>query len=152
MAVGRAVVGLLRRAAYPDCISMWEFAMAENRRITVTPGEEVFTRDGEQLGVVKELRGDAHFKIDAPRARDYWLACDVLLETNGRRITVDFDSSDLDAYQLDEPAPVTAADPLIDAETNDGLSEAERERRQQQMKSGYPSAVAPPGDLRKDPH
>lgn len=124
--------------------------MAGHQRIAVTPGEEVFTRDGEQLGVVKELRGETHFKIDAPRARDYWLASDLLLESSGRRVTVDFDAGDLEDYKLDEPAPVASADPQLDAETGDGLSDDARARRKAQMKSGYPSAVTPPGDLRHD--
>lgn len=124
--------------------------MAGHQRLAITPGEEVFTRDGEQLGVIQEVHGETHFKIDAPRARDYWLACDVLLESRDRRVTVDFDSGDLNEYRLDAPAPVAAADPRIDAGTEDGLSDAAREQRQEEMKSGYPSEVAPPRDVRKD--
>lgn len=114
---------------------------------TVTIGDEVFTRDGTHLGAVKELNGETHFKVDAPRARDYWLACDVLVDVTGRRLTVDFDASELDAYQLEQPT-AAAADPRIDAATRDGLSESERREQQEEMKSGYPSAVAPPQDSR----
>lgn len=115
---------------------------------TVTVGDDVFTRDGSQLGVVKELNGESHFKVDAPRARDYWVACEMLVEATDGRVTLDFDASDLEAYQLEQPTPMAAADPRIDAGTRDGLSENERRRRQAEMKAGYPAAVAPPEDTR----
>ena len=122
--------------------------MPGHQRGTIAVGDEVFTRDGEKLGVVSERHGETHFKVDAPMARDYWLACELLIEPGAGRAPMDFDADDLEAYQLDQPSPTVANDPRIDAGTDDGLSGEDRRQRQEEMKSGYPDAVGRSGDLR----
>ncbi len=68
------------------------------------PGTMVLTSDGEELGTVKEVRG-AFFKVDAPMARDYWLACEIVsadLPLGGVRVM--FTRPELDEHRLGEPA------------------------------------------------
>ena len=48
-------------------------------------GATVTTADREKLGSVKEIVGDC-FKIDAPMARDYWLASDTIATVTGNDI------------------------------------------------------------------
>jgi hypothetical protein len=67
----------------------------------VQPGLRVFTVDGDELGEVKEVQGEA-FKVDAPWKPDYWLRTDdVLSVIPEERVTVDIDSDSLDRYKLD---------------------------------------------------
>ena len=68
-------------------------------------GTTVYAADGKELGTVKEIRG-AYFKVDAPMARDYWLACDAVRSTPGERVTVAFTEDLLDANKQPEPAAV----------------------------------------------
>ncbi len=62
-------------------------------------GVAVYTRDGDRLGEVKELRGD-YFKVDAPMAPDYWLNSECVHASTGTdRVEVLFDKSQLDEYK-----------------------------------------------------
>ncbi len=111
-------------------------------------GDKVVTRDGKELGSVKELWDDTHLKVDASMARDYWLPCSMIASANNGSVAMDFESDQLDDYQLDEPVPLDSPNPALDASTDDGLSDVDREQRKQQMKAGYPSAVAESPDRR----
>lgn len=67
----------------------------------VKTGVEVYTRDGNRLGEVKELRGE-YFKVDAPMAQDYWLSCDAVLAGPGvNRVEVTFNKDQLDDFKRD---------------------------------------------------
>jgi hypothetical protein len=64
-------------------------------------GVEVYTRDGDRLGEVKELRGE-YFKVNAPMAPDYWLSCDSVLASPGvNRVEVTFNKDDLGNFKRD---------------------------------------------------
>lgn len=66
-------------------------------------GTTIFTRDGEELGRVKEVRGTA-FKVDAPAQPDYWLptSCLSTASTAGR-LLVDAVKDRIGDLKVDEP-------------------------------------------------
>jgi hypothetical protein len=64
-------------------------------------GIDIYTRDGDRLGQVKELRGD-YFKVDAPMSPDYWLSTECLRGSMGTdRVEVLFAKGELDDYKRD---------------------------------------------------
>jgi hypothetical protein len=78
----------------------------------LTEGTRVFTSDGDELGTVKEVRGN-YFKVNASMQPDYWLSCDVV--TAGTAATgtttgtdhharVSFTKDMLGDYKRSEPA------------------------------------------------
>ena len=60
----------------------------------IRPGLPVYTRDGEQLGEIKEVH-DTVFKVDAPMQPDYWLPRDSVLSFTIERVTMKFDKDRL---------------------------------------------------------
>jgi hypothetical protein len=67
-------------------------------------GSPVFTLDGKQLGVIKQL-GDNQFKVDAPMRTDFWLSYDCIRQpAEADRITVDFTHERLGEF-ITEPRP-----------------------------------------------
>lgn len=97
------------------------------------PGQAVFTRDGHELGSVKECATDA-FKVDVARKRDYWLSIGSILSISEQRVEMDFDAQSLDAYRLDEPGGHASESPRLDA-TRDVFATTEEKElsRDQQM-------------------
>jgi len=77
-------------------------------RSDIREGYAVFTQDGEQLGTVKEVRGQ-YFKVNAPMQRDYWLSSDAVTSTSGDRVTLSIDSGRVDEYKAADPADYEAA-------------------------------------------
>src|SRR5829696_2768986 len=69
---------------------------------TVRTGAEVFTSDGERLGVVAELRGDA-FRIDSGFLPHYWLRTAAAASLDARSIRLAFPMREFGANLL--PAP-----------------------------------------------
>lgn len=69
-----------------------------------TIGHEVYTRDGERLGTVKQIMGE-YFKVDVPMNLDYWLASECISGTLGNRIDVVFPKHDLAMYRREIPNP-----------------------------------------------
>jgi len=99
----------------------------------LAPGVLVFTRDGEELGRIKELTG-THLKIDARMKRDYWLAASDLIGFDSGVARVDFDARDLELHQFETPEPSAhSPSPTMDAATDTFESEAEQECRREQM-------------------
>jgi hypothetical protein len=72
----------------------------------IREGTPILTFDGERLGEVKEIRGD-FFKVDAPMAPDYWLACDCVTADGGNNLRVSFTKDQVDTYKRGEPAPAS---------------------------------------------
>ena len=69
----------------------------------LSPGTPIFTADGEELGKIKEIRGD-YFKVDAPMAPDYWLACNCIDSAGTGRIQLAVSKDEVDANRVGEPA------------------------------------------------
>jgi hypothetical protein len=63
-------------------------------------GGTVLTADRERLGTVKEVMGDC-FKIDAPMARDYWLASDTIASITGDQVMLRYRRDDIDEHKVD---------------------------------------------------
>ena len=64
-------------------------------------GCDVYTADGSKLGTVKEVQG-IYFKVDAPMAPDYWLACECIRGGSmGDRVDVTFAKDDLSTHKRD---------------------------------------------------
>jgi hypothetical protein len=95
-------------------------------------GAPVFTRDGAALGEVSEVSG-ANFKVDAPKARDYWLSAEFVLQASAACVELDFDVETLDDYKLEHPAPIASESPILDAEANSFSSPEERAARRHEM-------------------
>ena len=69
---------------------------------TPSVGWEVFTSDGDKLGEVKEIRGNA-FKVDVAMKPDYWLPMHTVSTSTGDRVILTFDKDHLGDYKTDEP-------------------------------------------------
>lgn len=69
----------------------------------IKPGLPVYTADGDQIGEVKEVRGES-FKIDAPMRPDYWLRRDCVLSFSIERVTLSCGKDKLDDYKVAAPA------------------------------------------------
>ena len=65
-------------------------------------GATVTTADREKLGSVKEIVGDC-FKIDAPMARDYWLASDTIATVTGNDILLRLRREEINDVKISEP-------------------------------------------------
>ncbi len=65
-------------------------------------GSLVVTKDGKELGRVKEISGSC-FKVDAPMQADYWLATDVIRDAAEGPIVLTLESKDLDESKMDAP-------------------------------------------------
>jgi hypothetical protein len=72
-------------------------------------GCTVFTRDGEELGTVKEV-GAGVFKMDAAMQPDYWLSTGHVASNATGRIILTFAKDQLDTYKLDNPDAATDTD------------------------------------------
>jgi len=100
--------------------------------LTPRDGQRIVTRDGHELGTVKETTEDA-FKVDAPMQRDYWLSIGSVLSIQGDEIVMDFDEETLEAYQLDGPgAHVASESPILDAQMDTFSSAEEKDLRREQ--------------------
>lgn len=103
----------------------------EQALAALTEGAVVCTNDGEQLGTVKEVRGES-VKINASLQPDYWLSVMHILVREDGRIETSFAKAELGAYKegapaapgttpsarpTDDPAePTVAPDPTRDAD------------------------------------
>jgi hypothetical protein len=65
-------------------------------------GTPLITRDGEELGHVKEVR-DGSFKVDVPHGTDYWLAAVHILECDERMTRLSLESRQLEPYTMNQP-------------------------------------------------
>lgn len=72
------------------------------RNADVTVGAEVYTRDDDKIGSVKEIRG-GFFKVDAKMQADHWLQSQFVERYDAERVTMTFDKDNLGDYKVDEP-------------------------------------------------
>jgi hypothetical protein len=103
----------------------------------VTVGDDVYSRDGERLGAVKEVTA-GHFKVDAPRAGDYWLDRATVSTPDGGppgRLYLTFDREQIDDFKLDGPF-AHAESPILDAEAETYTSSGEVDRRRAEQSGG----------------
>jgi len=74
----------------------------------ITEGAAVYAADGDQLGTVKEVRGQ-YFKVDAPMRPDYWLPFAVVHAAVGGELQLGFDKDRLGEYTVTAPDAATTA-------------------------------------------
>ena len=65
-------------------------------------GTPVYSRDGEQLGTIKEFRGTA-LKLDVTGQPDYWLPMNCLTEGAAGQVTVATTKDRISDFTVDEP-------------------------------------------------
>lgn len=93
--------------------------MASNLSI----GAEVYTADGERLGKVKEVEGNA-FKVDAPMAPDYWLSMESVRGAEGDAVRTSFTKDQLNEYRVSGMEHGTTGDTR---DTDEGRTRTGRE-------------------------
>ena len=91
---------------------------------TVRTGAEVFTSDGERLGVVAELRGDA-VRIDSGFLPHYWLRAATASSADARSIRLAFPMREFGANLV--PAPTVPADLKGRADLDSLIEKLDRE-------------------------
>jgi hypothetical protein len=64
----------------------------------IPPGDDVYTRDGERIGQVKEIR-DGCIHVDATAAPDYWLPAGLVASFSDGRIIMAFDKGQLNEHK-----------------------------------------------------
>ena len=64
--------------------------------------EFVYTRDGDALGTVKEIRG-GYFKLDVPSDFDYWLPETCVESVDADGIHLEITHAELEPYRMGEP-------------------------------------------------
>lgn len=72
-------------------------------------GAPVYTQDGEQLGKVKEARGQL-FKVDARMRPDYWLSRDCIGSMADGRVTLTVTKDRIEEYKAHDPDDDTRTD------------------------------------------
>jgi hypothetical protein len=68
----------------------------------IEPGQDVLSQDGHRLGAVQEVQGE-WFKIDVPRAQDYWMHQGHVSHTADEGIVLDFDARLIDDVRFPRP-------------------------------------------------
>lgn len=111
--------------------------MESTEGIAPAPGLHVYTRDGHELGTVKEIAEES-FKVDASMKRDYWLSFGSILSINRRGVEMDFDHDRLEDFQLDAPdTGAISESPGLDATGDTFASPEEKElMRERQIHGG----------------
>jgi uncharacterized protein (TIGR02271 family) len=95
----------------------------------------VISRDGTQLGTVKEVRGDA-FKVDAPMQPDYWLGNQAVQSWDGQQVLLAFDAEHLGDFRVDSPGDGVDTVAAADAAYESGSSQAGDRRAKDQSYAG----------------
>jgi hypothetical protein len=72
--------------------------------LRVTVGTPFFTRDGEKIGKVKEVRGQAFQVETGLLQKDYWLPGGSVAEAvPDAAVTLVADKDQIDTHKIDEP-------------------------------------------------
>ena len=65
----------------------------------ITVGYPIYTRDGDHLGEVREIRG-SYFKVSAPMQPDYWLPFDTIQSSTGGQVRLNFHKDQLGEHKV----------------------------------------------------
>ena len=91
---------------------------------TLVPGLHVVTRDGQELGTLKEIAG-SFFKVDAPMQRDYWLSSAEIASRQAEEVVLGFEQAKLDEHKLAQPGMEPEDDPMRGVEIAPMISSEE---------------------------
>jgi hypothetical protein len=72
--------------------------MVSTGKIEPSIGARILTSDGQELGKVKEVKGNA-FKVDVHLDTDYWLPIDCIEKSSADLITLAYNKEELALYQ-----------------------------------------------------
>lgn len=75
---------------------------ARGSQDSIAVGAPVYTPEGNQLGTVKEVRGQ-FFKVDARMQPDYWLRTDTVRSASAGQVMLAFGQGELGRYQVSNP-------------------------------------------------
>jgi hypothetical protein len=78
--------------------------MVQNSNADLAAGKDLYSRDGDHLGKVKEVRGGL-LKVDAPLQPDYWLSATSIGQPLGNDLYVTFTKDQLSQHKVDAPTP-----------------------------------------------
>jgi|SoiMethySBSTD1v2_1073268.scaffolds.fasta_scaffold3322717_2 hypothetical protein len=70
--------------------------------LTISVDATVVTKDGKELGRVKEYQAPA-FLVDVRRHFDYWLSETIVASATAERIELAISEADVPAYKMDNP-------------------------------------------------
>jgi hypothetical protein len=72
--------------------------------LRVTVGTPIYAQDGDKIGQVKEVRGQA-FKVETGLLqKDYWLSGESVAEAvPDAAVTLAMDKNQIDAHKIEEP-------------------------------------------------
>jgi hypothetical protein len=104
---------------------------------SVQPGAHVYTRDGDHLGTVGEVRGDA-FKVSASMQPDYWLDMDCIAQVSGDHVTLGLDRHELSRAGAAESE---RSEPLLDIHPHVGQTTIPTGDAQNRAAANAPSAA-----------
>jgi hypothetical protein len=65
-------------------------------------GAHVWTVDGDDLGVIKEIQG-RYFKVDASMQPDYWLPTDCIRTASAQRVELSMDKDHVGDFKVKDP-------------------------------------------------
>lgn len=111
------------------------------QRGSITVGAPVFAQDGEQLGEVKEVRGN-YFKVDAPMQPDYWLRTDAVSTGDAGQVMLSISKDRLGDYQVMNPDEVDVdSGRLTDYRASTVTTEHEHDLTHGDRSAGYASTA-----------
>ncbi len=121
--------------------------MVQHSAYGLAVGKDLFTRDGDHLGKVKEIQG-GRFKVDAPMQPDYWLPASAIGEPLGNDLYVTFAKVQLDEFKVEAPFESDRdAMPVGSTETNAGYKSTTV-----QYTTGFTAALADMEWSEAEPH
>ena len=112
--------------------------MESTEGLTLSVGRRVYSRDGQELGTVKETAETA-FKVDVSMSPDYWLTAAHVLNVSVIGVQMDFDHGTLDHYKLDGPDSPASESPMLDAQADTFTSTEDKELRREQNEHPGPA-------------
>ena len=98
-------------------------------------GRDVISRDGQQIGTVKEVHG-GYFHVDVSMAPDYWLSSLYAVSADATGIRLTLAKDEIDLHKIDKPGmePVDAmAGHRSDAILSDQQALEQRERMEREL-------------------
>lgn len=75
---------------------------AKTANLTLNEGATLITLDGDEIGRVKEVRGD-FLKVDASWRRDYWLPAEYVHDASSEAVRLIIPTGAVKQYKLPRP-------------------------------------------------
>jgi hypothetical protein len=114
----------------------------------ITTGSLVLTRDGAELGKVKNVSARS-FKVDAPMQKDYWLARDLVTSSDDVAVILDVPASSISEHRADTPDLSPGEDPFEFIQAKPAITNEELldQRARMERELAEQSRSLPPHEL-----